>query len=216
VDLKTGQAIEVKYVGNPERSPFAPGSDIQEFIREKILADQESEFYRYGRVISDTGNPLTGLQVVTNDPAAGVILVASWSNSALLAESPLCPRRYNVIWLLTPPEETDWHVTRDELTELLRRDWPGAEVRITDYNAPSARDVVWRLQVSGGELEGSQDRAGQAQYLDGPIGAVARFTAWLRRQVPSTQPLILCDESYSTVVNIQPNVSDREILAAIS
>jgi hypothetical protein len=121
-----------------------------------------------------------------------------------------------VKWLLSPPEETDWHVTRDELTELLRRDWPGAEVRIADDNARSTRDVVWRLQVSGGELEGSQDRAGQAQYLDGPIDTVARFTAWWRRQVPSTQPLILCDETYSTVVNIQPNMSDREILAALS
>lgn len=71
VDTETGRVVEAKYVGDSARSPFISGSGIPDAIRSRILAGQESEFFRYAQVISDPGNPLTGLHVITNDSAAG-------------------------------------------------------------------------------------------------------------------------------------------------
>jgi hypothetical protein len=66
IDTDTGEAIDAKYVGNPGRSPFVPGSQCPDFIREKIDAAQRDEFQRYADVVNSDDNPLTGLQVITN------------------------------------------------------------------------------------------------------------------------------------------------------
>jgi|SRR6476660_2221114 hypothetical protein len=121
-----------------------------------------------------------------------------------------------MFYVISPPEETDWHIGRDEVVAMLKQEWPGAEVKLTDASAPSARDVVWRLQFSDGELEGSQDRAGQAHYLDGPPTVIARFASWWRSRVPARQQLILFDESYSTVVKLTPRITEEDILADMS
>lgn len=117
---------------------------------------------------------------------------------------------------MSPPGETDWRVSRDELAAMLKREWPSAEVKLTDPSAPSARDVVWHLQFSDGELDGSQDRAGQAHYLEGPLTAIARFASWWRSRVPACQPLILYDESCSTTVNLVPGITEQDILVGLS
>jgi hypothetical protein len=66
IDTTTGEAIDAKYVGNPERSPFVPGSGCPDFIRTKIDESQRDEFQRYANVVNSDDNPLTGLQVITN------------------------------------------------------------------------------------------------------------------------------------------------------
>ena len=120
-----------------------------------------------------------------------------------------------MFYVVTPPAETEWRVPREELAAMLRRAWPDVEVWLTEAGAPDARDVVWRIRLGATELEGSQDRAGQAQYLDGPPEAVARFAAWWRRQVPEEQALILCDESYATVVTLEPRISEDQLIASL-
>ena len=117
-----------------------------------------------------------------------------------------------MFYVMSPPEETDWHVGRDELVAMLEREWPGIEIKLSDASAPSARDVVWHLRFLEGELDGSQDRAGQAHYLEGPPTVIARFASWWRSHVPTQQPLILTDESYSTVVNLNPGVTEQDIV----
>jgi hypothetical protein len=70
IDVASGRVLETKYVANPGRSPYISGSDIPDFLRERILLQQEDEFSRYARVIADPNNPLTGVRVITNNPAA--------------------------------------------------------------------------------------------------------------------------------------------------
>jgi hypothetical protein len=48
-----------------------PESDLPDSVRTRILQDQQDEFSRYARVIGDSGNPLTGLHVITNSASAG-------------------------------------------------------------------------------------------------------------------------------------------------
>jgi hypothetical protein len=71
VDVNTGEAVEAKYVGDASRSPYVPESDLPDSVRTRILQDQQDEFSRYARVIGDSGNPLTGLHVITNSASAG-------------------------------------------------------------------------------------------------------------------------------------------------
>ena len=62
--------LDAKYVGNPGRSPFVPGSAIPDKIRGFINAKIESEFSRYADVINDPTTPFERLRVITNEPGA--------------------------------------------------------------------------------------------------------------------------------------------------
>jgi hypothetical protein len=68
--ISNAHALEAKFVRRPGRSPFVGGSDAPPFIRSSIGAEVDDEFRRYAAVIADRGNPLLGLEVITNDAAA--------------------------------------------------------------------------------------------------------------------------------------------------
>jgi hypothetical protein len=68
--IEATDLLDAKFVGNPARSPFIPGSAIPDKIRAMIHAQTESEFSRYAAVINDSGNPFTGLRVITNHQGA--------------------------------------------------------------------------------------------------------------------------------------------------
>ncbi|MFF6784174.1 polymorphic toxin-type HINT domain-containing protein [Streptomyces sp. NPDC012510] len=70
MDRNTGELLDAKFIDNPGRSPFIPGSGIPDFIRNKIGAKIDDEFSRYASVINDPSNPLTGLRVITNHQGA--------------------------------------------------------------------------------------------------------------------------------------------------
>jgi hypothetical protein len=65
-----GSALEAKHVGSHDRSPYVPDSNAPDFMKAKARADFEDELDRYGKVIGDGGNPVRGLEVITNDPRA--------------------------------------------------------------------------------------------------------------------------------------------------
>lgn len=119
-----------------------------------------------------------------------------------------------MFYMITPPNETEWCVSRAELLSLLRRNWPESETRVRDDPLLPAGDVEWKIVVDGQELEGSQDRSGQTQYLNGAIQVVASYALWWRQQVPPTQELIICDEAYSSVLTLSNDVSEAEIVSA--
>ncbi len=71
IDGYAGTTIqEAKYVGNVANSPYIEGSNIPDFLRAKILTEQQSEFARLGAVISDPAVPFTNLNVLTNESKA--------------------------------------------------------------------------------------------------------------------------------------------------
>ena len=117
-----------------------------------------------------------------------------------------------MFYVVSPPDETEWCVERSTLVGLLERDWPGV---VLEVGGDSTRDVVWRLATPDGEFEGSQDRAGHAQYLSGPTTTLARYAHWWRQQVPADQALVLYDESYSTVIPLDPGLSEADLSAQL-
>ena len=62
--------LEAKFIDKPERSPFISGSQIPDFMRQRIIVRVEDEFSRYGAVINDPNTPVRGLEVITNEPRA--------------------------------------------------------------------------------------------------------------------------------------------------
>jgi len=62
--------LEAKYVGNANRSPYLSGSKAPDFLRDKILRQQEYEFQRFKAVIDDPTVPFSRLDVLTNDAVA--------------------------------------------------------------------------------------------------------------------------------------------------
>jgi hypothetical protein len=70
IDDNTAHALDAKHVGDANRSPYVPGSKMPDDIRQFVLEGQEKELGRYGKVIADPSNPLEGLTVITNEPAA--------------------------------------------------------------------------------------------------------------------------------------------------
>ena len=61
---------EVKYVSNPANSPFIANSSIPDFIQARVDAQVDNEFYRMSQIIQDPSNPLSNVEVITNDPNA--------------------------------------------------------------------------------------------------------------------------------------------------
>ncbi len=62
--------LDAKYVKNPDNSPYVPDSNMDEDIRGIINTKTDNEFRRYGAVINDPNTPVTGLEVITNEPRA--------------------------------------------------------------------------------------------------------------------------------------------------
>ena len=62
--------LEAKYVGNPTNSPYVDGSNVPQFLQDKIDLQQQYEFERYQAVISDPNVPFNSLNVLTNEPTA--------------------------------------------------------------------------------------------------------------------------------------------------
>jgi hypothetical protein len=68
--MEKARLLEVKHVGNAERSPFIPGSRCGETARAMILDALMDEFARYAAVIKDPDTPVMGLEVIVNDGRA--------------------------------------------------------------------------------------------------------------------------------------------------
>jgi len=56
-------------VGNPNRSPYIPGT-VPNFLQQQVDAQQNGEVARYTALINDPNIPITGLEIITNEPRA--------------------------------------------------------------------------------------------------------------------------------------------------
>ncbi|WNG50132.1 hypothetical protein F0U60_42920 [Archangium minus] len=68
--LEKARLLEVKHVGDAEKSPFIAGSRCGETARTMILDALMDEFARYAAVIKDPDTPVMGLEVIVNDGRA--------------------------------------------------------------------------------------------------------------------------------------------------
>ncbi|HEX9316367.1 MAG TPA: hypothetical protein VN986_05770, partial [Actinomycetota bacterium] len=65
----------------------------------------------------------------------------------------------------------------------------------------------------GGERVGHLDQRGQAVVIEGSPRAAAEVAAWFRRQVPTAQPLVFYDESYTNSVDLTEGLDPGDIVA---
>ena len=65
-----GAILETKCVGPSDRSPYVPGSGAPELVRAKARQALAHEIERYTEVWRDSGTPVRGLEIVTDDPRA--------------------------------------------------------------------------------------------------------------------------------------------------
>jgi hypothetical protein len=63
-------ALEAKHVGSQTRSPFVPGSEAPDFVRNAARVEIEKELQRYKVIVDSTATPVRGLEIVTNDARA--------------------------------------------------------------------------------------------------------------------------------------------------
>ena len=70
LERSTGSVLEAKHIGNPESSPYIPNSSAPQFIRDQIVGQFRDELRRYADVIADPSNPLTKLDIITNNQGA--------------------------------------------------------------------------------------------------------------------------------------------------
>jgi len=70
IRVKDGFLLECKFIIKADRSPFIEGSQIPDFIREKIVNRVADEFFRYAAVINDPNTPINALEVIINESSA--------------------------------------------------------------------------------------------------------------------------------------------------
>ncbi len=68
--VKKQTILETKMVVKPQISPYIEGSEIEDKIRAIIVGKTDKEFLRISKIISDPSNPLTSLEVITNNAKA--------------------------------------------------------------------------------------------------------------------------------------------------
>lgn len=67
-------AVDAKFTANPLRSPYTGTTPA--FMQGDVLAEFDSEVWRYGRVIDDPGNPVGRLRLIANTPESLAFLTA--------------------------------------------------------------------------------------------------------------------------------------------
>lgn len=115
-----------------------------------------------------------------------------------------------MVYLVSPPEPTDWRMDPTEFMNAVLRQWPDARVRkVTDPRSTAALDV--HIDLDGKRLDGTLSLDGLAVSLEADVQASARFARWLRSIVPSTQPLLFYDEGYTADVPLTAETTEEQL-----
>ncbi|WP_455358724.1 hypothetical protein [Streptomyces sp. SYSU K21746] len=106
-----------------------------------------------------------------------------------------------------------WRLARHLLAAALGRDWPDADVQVSEPVDSEVRDVEWHLVVGGREIEGYSNVNGQCIYLVGPLDLAAPFVVWYRKLVPENEEVIFCDDAYSFDEEVRLDTTEEEVVA---
>ncbi|MFE8602025.1 restriction endonuclease fold toxin-2 domain-containing protein [Archangium violaceum] len=89
--LEEAKLLEVKHIGDAERSPFIAGSKCVEKARTMILNALMDEFARYAAVVRDPNTPVVGLEVIVNDSRAVALFEQLLKNFSIPGEVVVRP-----------------------------------------------------------------------------------------------------------------------------
>ena len=90
-NTNTITALESKFVGTPNSSPYIPGSGCPDFIRQNVRNQLDLEFVRYKAAIDDAANPISELEIITNDARAVTYFQTLMSNHNIVGRVLLRP-----------------------------------------------------------------------------------------------------------------------------
>lgn len=117
-------------------------------------------------------------------------------------------------WLISPPEETSWRMTRPEVADLLRRLWPSVEVTPADPRTKMA--MFWEVTRDADDwVSGSLEDIGQCLYVKGSSEEIARLAFHVKQEFAPDQDLLLFDEAYSEVIPLEDK-SEQDILRSLN
>lgn len=115
--------------------------------------------------------------------------------------------------MISVKDETDWHMTDEQLSQLLRTRWPDVELRPPDRRRPE-RWFNWTIHLDGRDLDGRLEPEGQAVALDAYLEDCAVFAAWFRSLVPPDVALLFFDQGYNFHVDLEEPVDPEVLIAA--
>ena len=68
--LRGSTILEAKHVKNPDRSPYIDGSKMPDIVRERVHKELDNQLDRIKQFIEDPGNPLSEVEIITNNKEA--------------------------------------------------------------------------------------------------------------------------------------------------
>ncbi len=105
-------------------------------------------------------------------------------------------------FVISPPSESTWVATPSDVDAWVRQSWPEA---VSQQETSAVRSIVWMWPDHS---EAYIDAAGQAIYIEAPAPTIARFASAFTAQFAGSQPLVLYDESYTTVDPLNGTTED--------
>jgi hypothetical protein len=107
----------------------------------------------------------------------------------------------------------DWSIPAQEFVQHLRSQWPSAVTR-EDTDPESSDSFEFTLGMPHSEVEGALNRSGKSLYFDSDIRDAAEFALWFRSLAPPEEPLVLCDEAMSALLELEPGTNETDIFRA--
>lgn len=116
-------------------------------------------------------------------------------------------------YFISPPVKTSWNMPASEFVSYLVRRWPSAKIRETkDPNL----SPEWQIEMPGGLLYGEcYRRLPGVVFSAYTLEDLAAFALWFRSLVPPEQPLLFYEEGFNWDMELKPNTTAKEILAAL-
>ena len=116
-------------------------------------------------------------------------------------------------YYLSPPEATSWTMSPSEFAQNLTRSWPDAKVQSTTNPELSPE---WEICMPGGILLGRfYPRLSGVVFNGSTLDDLINFALWYRSLVPAEQPLLFYEEGFNWDMDLRPEATKQEILAAL-
>lgn len=107
----------------------------------------------------------------------------------------------------------DWGIQVDEFSRRMRSQWPAVIIR--EIQAPeSSMCLDFDLQMPHSRVDGGLDRSGRSLHFDSDLRDAARIALWFRSLAPASAPMVLCDESMSGMLDLEPSTTEADIFRA--
>ena len=106
-----------------------------------------------------------------------------------------------------------WNIPAQEFSLQMRSRWPGVVIR--EIHNPAMTDCLdFDLVMPHSRVDGGLSRSGKALSFDSDIRDAAQIALWFRSLAPASEPLVLCDESMSGMLDLEPDMTEADIFRA--